>query len=121
MTWDKRHYPWDGQASRGCVAIAVITLGYMAWMAISILTVMDPVGFGGIQWPDGLEGIGVVVGILAFPVYVTCASAIYLSGVARKARCRRAQGARVVPPDPWVLAGLSLSSMFVSTFTFVFL
>ena len=49
------------------VALWVVWLGFLGY---AVLVVMDPTGIGGVQEADGLEGVGLILALLALPLVI---------------------------------------------------
>ena len=64
-------------------AIIAIAGVYLAYLGISIAVAIDPVGVGGVSSPDGLEGLGVVLSVIAFPFVAIAIALIYFLGIRR--------------------------------------
>jgi hypothetical protein len=49
---------------------AVLWGGWIVFVLVSALVVIDPTGVGGVAEPDGLEGVGLIVAVMALPVLI---------------------------------------------------
>jgi hypothetical protein len=62
----------------------MVSSSYLCYLGVSIAVAVDPTGVGGVSSPDGLEGVGVVLSVIAFPFVVAAIAVSYVVVIRRR-------------------------------------